>query len=220
MHDRSLRQLNYPGTTESNVTENAYTNKTNVINPEFPHWKQNESIDVPEETQYVYEAKEYSRSITPPKINVKKGYKAIVKITQEPLNTNVESADFVENQSFDKYLVNRIMELEERLNTLQQENEVLTNQLFTYQNKVKEIEEMTKVESINLSVRGGIFKLNSSLINKIGSVLLLLISVFVFYGLFTNSMFSPVGGFLILIICLFFSVLFWIYSIKTKESRC
>lgn len=70
------------------------------------------------------------------------------------------------------------------------------------------------------ATKGGFSVRNLIALNKIGSILLLLISLIVSYGLINSTMFSTIGGIFLLIISITFAVLFWVYSIKLKESRC
>lgn len=67
--------------------------------------------------------------------------------------------------------------------------------------------------------KGGIPVLSIKNINKIGSLVLLLIALFAIYGLFTNTMVSTIGGILIATLCFGSSIVFWLYS-ATEESGC
>lgn len=130
METPTITQLNDHDITETTLPEILSNKKSKVINAikRFPIQK-NESIDVPEEIQYTYEAKDYSRNIKLPELNIEQGYRAIVKITKKPLN----NAFFVENDSFDKNLAYRIIELEDELKKVKQENSSLIKELLTLQ---------------------------------------------------------------------------------------
>lgn len=135
MKGSSVTHINYPDISETNFSENIPSKKYNVINAanRFPNSNDNESLDVPEEVQYVYEAKEFSRMISLPNINIPKGYKAVVKITQEPIGTKMDNAFFVENDSFENSLAYRIIELENKLKKVNQDNNSMVKELLSLQ---------------------------------------------------------------------------------------
>lgn len=160
-----------------------------------------------------FEAKEYPITVNVP-IQVDKGEKISIKAIKENIGTTTTALTS-----------NRIRPTEKEPATVPKED------LLKMEKKVEElnaiintltgiIEEKASYEGDSLSAGGGFMGMNSTLINKIGSFLLLFIAVFVSYCLSKNTMFSPIGGTIIVIISIVFSVLFWVYSVKIKESRC
>lgn len=71
---------------------------------------------------------------------------------------------------------------------------------------------------ITLGRRGAMVKSKQVLINRVGSLLLCILSLLLFIGAITNQYVSFVGGILLGVITLISSVTFYIYSIKLKGT--
>lgn len=178
---------------------------TELFNATAPFIEEKEIVTI--------EAKDYPINANVP-ILVNKGEKVSIRVIKEYIgSTTPFSQNRINHSEKDDESVPK-----EEFIIMEKKVEEL-NAIINSLNDIIDKKEEDK-KSNNLLSRGGFSMLNQALINKIGSFLLLIISIFVAYCMSTTSLFSPIGGFLILVISLSCSILFWIYSSKIHESRC